>query len=77
MHRTQIYLDKQIYKTLERESELFNLSISEIIRRSIRQQKNTEVSDIIKKMKDVFGIWKSRKIDSEKYIRNIRKDRKI
>ena len=77
MHRTQIYLDSHIYKMLEKESEISNLSISEIIRRSIRQRKNRKTTDMIKKMEGVFGIWKNQKPSPEKYVRGLRKNRTI
>lgn len=77
MHRTQIYLDNQSYKILERESEVSNLSMSEIIRRSIRKQRADKTSEIIKKMENIFGIWKNRNINPERYIRKLRMDRKI
>lgn len=77
MHRTQIYLDNQSYKILERESEISNLSISEIIRRKIKQQRISKANEIVKKMEGVFGIWKNRNISGEKYIRGLRANRKI
>ena len=73
----QIYLDDQIYIFLKTQSKLSKKTMSEIIRESIKNKIDTQNFDILKKLESIFGIWKDKKINVEKYIRNIRKDRKI
>ena len=76
MRRTQIYLDEDIFHLLEKESKIKNISISEIIRRSIREKIQIRKKELLKKMDAVYGIWNDRTKDVEQYIRDIRKDRR-
>lgn len=77
MKRTQIYLDEKIYSSLKKESKIKGLSISEIIRESIQNRLNRKIQKILKTTDDICGIWKDRKLDVDKYIRNVRKDRAL
>lgn len=77
MHRTQIYLEDEVFQYLENESKIQNLTISELIRRNLR----TEISQKQERMQSasekVFGIWSDRNIDPEEFIRDLRKDRTL
>jgi len=75
MKRTQIYIDDEIFSFLEKESKTSHRSISEIIRESIKDKYQYKSSVLLKRLNNVFGISKDRKIDVDTYIRNIRKDR--
>ena len=77
MKRTQIYLDEKTFSILEKESKITNKSISELIRESINLKYHHNTIKILKHLNTVFGIWADKKIDVNKYIRNLRKDRKI
>ena len=77
MKRTQIYFDDQIYGYLKKESKLIKKTMSEIIRDSIKNKIRSQNYNILTKMESVFGIWKNKDIDVDKYIRNIRKNRKL
>lgn len=75
MKRTQIYLEEDAFKLLAKESQIEHKSLSALIRESINKRITHKSANIIKKMNAVFGIWKNRHIDPQKYIRKLRKDR--
>lgn len=77
MKRTQIYFDEKTYNYLRKESKTKHVSISEVIRESIRDKKSRKVQKVLKAVDDVCGIWKDRKIDAGKYVRSIRTDREL
>ena len=77
MKRTQIYIDEKIYSHLEKESKTKGVSISEIIRESIREKLTRKTQKILRATDEVSGIWKDRKIDVNSYIRNTRRERKV
>ncbi len=75
MKRTQIYLDEELFDMLEIESREGHKSISELIRDSIYEKYGYRSIVIKKRLESVFGLWKNRKFDTDKYIRELRKDR--
>ena len=77
MKRTQIYIDEDTYKILEKESRITGKSISELIRESIRGKAHRKVDEILRRTEDVYGIWKDREFDVDEYIRDLRKDRTL
>lgn len=77
MHRTQIYLDDEIFRFLNSESKSTRLPFSEIIRMSIRQKIKNDVETMILKMERATGSWADESITPEKYIRNLRMDRSV
>lgn len=38
---------------------------------------NTKALNIIKKSNKIFGLWKNRNFDTDKYLRDLRRERKI
>lgn len=71
MKRTQIYLDKDIYLVLKKESALKKKNISSIIRDTLREKfLNKKHTNAIAA---AAGIWKDRKFDVDEYIRKLRK----
>lgn len=77
MKRTQIYLDEEIFQFLEKESRIKHKSMSEIIRESIKNKMKSKKDEIVIKMLAVAGLRKKDKSDPDRYIRNLRRDRKI
>lgn len=77
MKRTQIYLDEDTYRYLKKESEVKHLPISEVIRESIRERMNRKIQKMLKAADKVSGMWKSRGIDVDSYVRTMRTDRKL
>ena len=74
MHRTQIYLDDEIYTFLEMEKRKLKLSFSEIIRLNIKKNIHDNYSVILKKMEKAAGSWANDE-SPEGYLAKIRKDR--
>ena len=77
MKRTQIYIEENIFKILEKESKIKHKTISELIRESIKGKISLRSNEIIDKMQAVFGLWINKNMNAEKFIRVLRKDRKI
>ena len=77
MKRTQIYLDEETFEYLKKESRLRGVSISEIIRESIRDKRDQNIEKILSALDKVAGVWKNRKFDTEKYIKGLRRDRTL
>jgi hypothetical protein len=77
MKRTQIYIEEDVFKILEKESKLKHKTISELVRESIKGKISLRSKEIIKNMHAVFGLWIHKKTDPERYVRVLRKDRTI
>ncbi|HOV64619.1 MAG TPA: ribbon-helix-helix protein, CopG family [Spirochaetia bacterium] len=77
MRRTQIYLDEEIFSILEQESKTKHITVSEVIRRSLKQSLVRREQKILKNLERVFGLWSDRSIDTEQYVRDLRKDREV
>lgn len=77
MRRTQIYFDDDTYTYLKKEAEHRHVTMSELIRASIQDQKNKRVHAVLQAMDRVFGIWKDRTEDVSKQIRDLRRDREM
>lgn len=75
MHRTQIYLDDEIYHFLEKEKKKTHQSYSEIIRRNIKKNIKNKYSVILNRMEKASGSWIDQDESPENYIANLRKDR--
>lgn len=76
MKRTQIYIDDDTYEYLRKESEARHVTLSEVIRQSIREKMNKKVRKALKAVDGAFGVWKNREFEVEKHIEDMRKDRK-
>jgi len=77
MKRTQIYIEDNIFSFLEKESKIVHRSISEIIRESIKEKYQHKHNVLLKRLNSVYGIWKNKNMDVDKYIKNLRKDRTL
>jgi len=75
MKRTQIYLDEETFEYLKVESNLRGITISEVIRESIKDKRHQSKEKILSALDEVVGVWKNRRLDTEKYIRGLRRDR--
>lgn len=77
MKRTQLYIEEDIFKTLQEISHEQMISISELVRKAIRKvylkEKPADAEVILKK---AAGIWKDRKDipPTEEYVREMRQD---
>lgn len=77
MKRTQIYIDEKTFDYLKMESRLKGVTISDVIRESIRDRRLQSTKRIMAALESVTGVWKNRRIDAEKYLRRLRKDRSL
>jgi len=75
MKRTQIYIDEDTLEYLRRESRIMGVTISELIRQTLRDRKTQNAEKILSALDSVSGIWKNRRFDTERYIRALRRDR--
>ncbi len=77
MKRTQIYLDQEIFNSLMVESKKYKKTISELIRDCIKDSRKNKVDNIQNAMENIKGLWQDKDIDVDRYIRDLRTDRKI
>jgi metal-responsive CopG/Arc/MetJ family transcriptional regulator len=77
MHRTQIYLDDDLYVSLEKESARRSLSISELIRVAVRKDLAADETTFMARMKKAVGAWKDVSETPDAYVRRMRKDRTV
>ena len=77
MKRTQIYFDEQTYDYLKKESKSSHITISGLIRESIKERMDRKIGKILKSTDRVCGLWKDRIVDVETQIRELRKDRSL
>ncbi|MEI6055667.1 MAG: ribbon-helix-helix protein, CopG family [Lentisphaerota bacterium] len=77
MHRTQIYLDDEIYHFLEKEKKRTHQSYSEIIRLNIKQNIKNKYSVILNRMEKASGSWKNQDESPEEYVEKMRTDRSL
>ncbi len=76
MHRTQIYLEDDIYQYLKKESTRTRKSLSDLVRESLRKQVGQKMERMIQNTDRVCGLWKDKDVDPETYVRQLRKDRR-
>ena len=75
MKRTQLYLDEDMWKTLEIQARASGASVSELVRQAIREKYGISREKRRKAMQAVVGMWKDRTDlpDTETYVRQLRK----
>ena len=76
MHRTQLYLDDDLWTALQTRARLEGTSISELVRTAARERYMDKLERRKAAMKTFIGIRKDRPEfdDVEAYIRNLRTD---
>jgi metal-responsive CopG/Arc/MetJ family transcriptional regulator len=79
MHRTQLYLDDDLYTTLKARAQQDGTSISELVRVAARDRYSDKSEQRKSAMLGIVGLWKDRADlpDTETYIRNLRDDDRI
>jgi hypothetical protein len=80
MHRTQLYLDEDLWTTLQTRARLEGTTISELVRSAAREKYMSNRAQRVADMTSVIGIWKDYpefeapgSVDA--YIRDLRKSR--
>lgn len=78
MHRTQLYIDEDIFSQIQIIAKSSNISISEFIRTAVKNELEKESSqnmhDFFEKLEPLDSF---KNIDSGKYVDNIRKNSRI
>jgi hypothetical protein len=79
MKRTQLYLDDDIWNVLHVQARQVGTSISELVRRAVRDSYGNSRENRQRAMHDWVGIWQGRKDvpDSETYLRRLRKGTRL
>jgi len=79
MKRTQLYLDEEIWSVLQIQARQADTSVSELVRRAVRDRYGNSPGNRRRAMQDWVGIWQGRKAvsDSETYVRRLRKGARL
>ena len=74
MKRTQLYLNDSLFEKLKKMGQKENKTISELVREGLEKAyfsvKQSEALETIR------GLWGDRKLDTARYIRSLREDRR-
>jgi len=75
MRRTQLYLDDDLWQTLQVEASQSGTSLSELVRRAVGDRYGNSRSARRQAMQAWIGAWKNRKDlpSSERYVRRLRR----
>ena len=79
MKRTQLYLNEDVWKALHIRARQRKTTISELVRRAVRDKYGFSAENRREAMQALVGIWKDRADlpDSEKYVRRLRKGKRL
>ena len=79
MHRTQLYLDDDLWTTLRMRARKQGTTISDLVRQAVRDRYLGNLDERRKAMEALVGIWKDRTDlpNSTEYVRSLRKDTRI
>jgi Ribbon-helix-helix protein, copG family len=75
MHRTQLYLDEQLWKTLRERARSTGTTVSELVRTAARERYLGNLQERRAAMQALVGLRKDRHgfNDSEKHVRRLRR----
>jgi Ribbon-helix-helix protein, copG family len=79
MRRTQLYLHEDTWETLHVQSRQRGASISELVRRAVREKYGRSPASRREAMQALVGMWKDRKDlrDSGAYVRRLRRGKRL
>lgn len=79
MRRTQLYLEDDVWKTLQIRARQSHSTISELVRQAIREKYLNNATKRKEALLSVVGIWKDRTDlpDTETYVRRLRKGERL
>ena len=79
MRRTQLYIEDDLWKTLHAEARREKTTISDLVRRAVRDRYPVNREKRRETMMAWVGIWKDRDDlpDAEQYVRNLRDDDRL
>lgn len=78
MHRTQLYLEDSLWKTLQVRAKHDRCTISELVRQALREKFLNNTDQRREALLSAVGIWKNRSDlpETEAYIRGLRKSKR-
>ncbi len=76
MRRTQLYLDEILWDRLRTEARARHTTVSDLVRKALREKYVSSFERRRKAMEAVVGIWKDRTDlpDTDEYIRSMRRN---
>jgi len=79
MRRTQLYLDDDLWNVLHLQARQGGTTISELVRKAVRDSFGSSPEHRRRAMQDWVGIWQGRNdvSDSEAYVRRLRKGTRL
>jgi hypothetical protein len=79
MKRTQLYLDEDVWKVLQMLSRQTGASISELVRKAVRERYVESKPNRAQILMSVVGLWKDRTdlSDTETYVRELRRSKRL
>jgi Arc/MetJ family transcription regulator len=79
MRRTQLYLDDDLWTVLRLQARIEKTTVSELVRRAVRERYSVDREKRKQAMEAVIGIWKDRTDigDSTEYVRKLRRDTRL
>ncbi len=78
MHRTQIYIEDDIFSKIRTISNTLNISVSQFIRNAVKNELEKEQKNDMEDFFNSFDTLESfENIDSKKYVQNLRSKSRI
>jgi hypothetical protein len=79
MKRTQLYIDDDLWSVLQIQARQAETSVSELVRRAVRDRYGNSPVNRRGAMLDWVGVWRDRKDigDSETYVRRLRRGTRL
>lgn len=79
MHRTQLYLDDDLWSALRTQARKQGTSISDLVREAARARYLGRLEKRQEAMQAIIGIRKdvSESVDSTEYVRRLRRDKRL
>jgi len=79
VRRTQLYLQDDIWKALHIHARQRGASISELVRRAVREKYGSSPARRREAMQALVGLWSGRNDirDSRKYVRRLRRGKRL
>jgi hypothetical protein len=79
MKRTQLYMEHDVWKVLQVRAKQSHSTISELVRRAVREKYLEQASHRKEALLAAVGLWKDRTDipDGKTYVRQLRKDDRL
>ena len=79
MRRTQLYLDDDLWKALHARARLSGSTISELVRKAVRERYLGRLDQRKRAMQAAVGLWKDREDigDSAAFVRKLRRGTRL